>query len=233
MNKLVIFFCTLGIRVYAQLPVEGLPFELSPLTFNQVASSMNTLNKAGAPLEFLQGITLDIGQLAEPPYPVEVSFVVDESIDHKSLELLRWDGSLRRWMTFSGNGLSNMMSGVEGTVAFMLRKEGSYGLFRDANYSNKVEITLPKNHRCEHYRYVQTNTGVVLEGKAEGDKITLHIDDPSPRAQFTMKCKDEDRALYVLQAPFGKVCPLTSTHALYREFNYQLKAKEVKLLAVR
>lgn len=233
MNKLAIILCILGIRSIAQTPAEGLPFKLTPLSFDEIAATMNTMDKKGIPLEFIDGISLDIGLLTEPPYPIEVSFTVDDAIDYKSLELLRWDGSLRRWMSFSGNSITTITSGIEGTVGCTINKEGCYALFRTAKSTGKVEISLPKKHRCAHFRYVQANTGVVMEGKGEGGAIILPINDPSPRATLTMKCQDDKQTPYQLQAPLGKIISICATDIIDRNFNYQLKSKELRLLAAK
>lgn len=231
MNKLItVFFLLIVAFGNAQATVQ--PFTLETLTWKEVAESLTTLDKKGIPLSFVGGVSLDCGTALEAPFPLPVSIVIDQDVDFKSLQLLRWDGSLNKWMRFAGNGISREMNDIDGAVSFTIQKGGLYALFSDDHPTGKVEITLPKNHACITYRFTQDNTQVVAQGKGTKNGLTLPIAFASPRARLELECRDENGKSYTIDAPFGELCQANGAAYYEASFSCQIKPKQLVNIAL-
>lgn len=203
------------------------PFSITPLLFSEIAEAMNTHDKKGMPMEFINGISFSLGGQLEAPYPIMVSVVLNDNVNIKALELLRWDGSLRKWMPFSGNTFTREIHTAGELINFSVIKEGKYGLFYGNKSNTTVQIQLPKKHECVEYRYVQHNTALVYESKGKGQLVTIPIAQPSPRAELVMKCKDEQRKAYTLNNFFGALCSSDGKDYVDESFFYQLRSKDI------
>lgn len=231
MNKFLLSIAILLFSWFARAQSATQSPTIFKLTWEEVAGSLNTLDKKGLPMTFVGGITLDCGEALEAPYPIPVTLMVEEVTDIRALQLLRWDGSLRKWMRFTGNGISREMGDIEGAVSFNLRKEGTYALFLSDHAAGEVELALPKKHTCTKYRFRQNNVKIVAEGDGEGRTVLIPVVSPSPRAQLVLECLDEDGATYTLSAPFGAICETSARQYLDQSFSYQIKQKELETIA--
>jgi hypothetical protein len=231
MNKLRLSIAMLMLVGLAQAQSVTEAPVFTKLTWEEVAGSLNTLDKKGLPMTFVGGITLDCGEALEAPYPIPVSLMVEGFTDLRALQLLRWDGSLRKWMRFTGSGIHRELGDVDGAVSFTLRKEGTYALFTSDHPTGQVEITLPKNHACSSYRFTQHNVKVVAEGKGRGQTVLIPVASPSPRAKLVLECLDENGTAYTLSAPFGAICETSARQYLDQLFSYQINRKELAAIA--
>lgn len=228
MNKFIFSILIMGFYT----PIFGQQADstlvLSRLDFADVAASYNTQNKNGVPLEFIDGLVVETGLLNALPSPLEVAIVLPSASKVRDLEVLRWDGSLRRWMSFSNSQLKESTDGIQNAVSFMVSKEGKYGVFYSNHVKAYIEIQLPPKHQCTAFRFVQYNTRVVYEGtSAQGlNMLMLPIENPSPRADLTLTCRDQKLNNYVIREKFGTLLKSDGDEYINRDFKCELKSNQ-------
>lgn len=228
MNKFILSILIVGFSASLFGQQTDSLITLSRLDFSDVAASLNTQNKKGIPQEFIDGLIVETGILSALPTPLEVAIVLPSLSQVRDLEVLRWDGSLRRWMSFSNAQLKESTDGIQNAVSFMVSKEGTYGLFYSDKEQANMEIRLPQKYLCTAYRYVQHNTHTVYEGRSAhgAHTVMLPIENPSPRAELTLTCKDQKFNSFILTEKFGNLLKSDGGEYVKRNFNFELKQNQ-------
>ncbi len=194
------------------------------LAFADVAADLNTYSDKHAPLSFLSGFTLNGDEALLAKNPIEVMFNPVYGVHRDECRLLRWDPVIRVWTAFSGNALRQTRDGSALYWTANVATPGTYALMKDLAVAGKTRLDLPAGHKVEHWKYVQSNIGVVCEGHVKASSLSIPLPSVSPVAELSMRCRvDGNQIAEYALAPVGTLVKQLWRDASLQDATYKVE----------
>ncbi|MFM7730632.1 MAG: hypothetical protein ACKO6L_06320 [Flavobacteriales bacterium] len=170
----------------------NMPVLIRHLSFDDIASSKNTMNDDHLPMQFISSIECTFSEEEDETAPVEVYFNANNDLEKKSCVIMKWDASIRRWKKFQGGNIHQEKEGSDRYFRCTIQESGTYALFKKFDHNGKTTITLPSSYQVTDWKFSQRNVGIVCEGHLMSPSIQIPFPEISPAADLELSIMDAE-----------------------------------------
>lgn len=187
---------------------QNLPVLIRHLTFEEIASSKNTMNDDHLPMQFIASIECSFTEDEEETLPVDVYFNANNDLEKKSCCIMKWDASIRRWKKFTGGSIHQEKEAADRYFRCTIHESGTYALFQKLEHTGKTTITLPTNYAVSDWKFIQEKAGIVCEGHQVSQSIQIPYPEISPTADLQITIMDAESTPHELKGyKVGELLP--------------------------